>query len=84
MKQAMPRFWEFDSRAWIGSITVPTLVIAGGADPVVPVAHARAVHEAISGSRFLTVDDGGHVPSTVLPESVVSAFQSFASRLTTS
>jgi pimeloyl-ACP methyl ester carboxylesterase len=63
MKRAMPLLWTFDSRDWIENVRVPALVIAGGADSVVPVHRVRAVHEAIPGSTFVVVPDGGHVPS---------------------
>jgi pimeloyl-ACP methyl ester carboxylesterase len=63
MTRAMPRLWRFDARGWLGEVKVPALVIAGSADPVVPVAQVRAVHAALKGSTFVEVDGGGHVPS---------------------
>jgi fermentation-respiration switch protein FrsA (DUF1100 family) len=60
----MPELWRFDSREWLSTLHVPTLVLSGTADPVVPIAHARAVHEAIPGSRWVAVEDAGHVPET--------------------
>ena len=60
----MPELWRFDSRAWLGSVTTPALVIAGSADPIVPVAHARAVHEGLVDSEWLLVEGAGHVPVT--------------------
>jgi pimeloyl-ACP methyl ester carboxylesterase len=38
------------------------LVVCGSADPVVPVSHARALHEGIAGSELVIVEGGGHVP----------------------
>ncbi|HEY4563497.1 MAG TPA: alpha/beta hydrolase [Thermoanaerobaculia bacterium] len=62
MRRVMPELWSFDSRAWLSTIRVPTLVLAGTADPVAPLAHVRAVHEAIPGSRWVAVEGAGHVP----------------------
>jgi pimeloyl-[acyl-carrier protein] methyl ester esterase len=81
MKSIMPLLWGFDSRAWIGSVRLPALVLCGTADPVVPVRHARAVHEAIAGSVFVEIEGAGHVPTGQRRPEVADAFQRFASRL---
>ena len=74
MKAAIPSFLSFDARPWLSSIRVPTLVLVGGADPLVPVAHARAIHEAVAGSEFVVVDDAGHVPTAQDHPRVAGAF----------
>ncbi len=81
MKDAMPELVRFDSRQWLGALRVPTLVLCGTADPVVPVRHARAVHEAIAGSTFVAIEGAGHVPTAQQHAAVASALQSFLSRL---
>jgi pimeloyl-ACP methyl ester carboxylesterase len=81
MKSVMPHLWNFDSRSWIHSIRIPALVLCGTADPVVPVRHARAVHEAIAGSSFVEIVGGGHVPVAQKRPEVTAAFQSFVSAL---
>jgi len=77
MLRAMPILWTFDARSWIGSVRVPALVIAGGADPVVPTARVRAVHEALAGSAFLVADGAGHVPTVERRADVAAAVASF-------
>lgn len=62
MRRVMPELWRFDSRAWLSTVRVPTLVLAGTADPVAPLDHVRAVHEAIPGSLWVAVEGAGHVP----------------------
>ena len=42
-------------------ITVPTLVVAGLEDQVVPIAEARAMAAAIPGSHFVAVPHAGHL-----------------------
>jgi len=39
---------------------VPTLIVWGDRDHIIPVAHARAAHEAIPGSRMDILADAGH------------------------
>jgi pimeloyl-ACP methyl ester carboxylesterase len=47
-------------RAPLSSITAPTLVIHGGADPLFPPAHGMALAEEIPGARFQQLDGAGH------------------------
>lgn len=44
----------------LSTLTVPTLVIHGGADPLFPPAHGMALAEEIPGARFLQLDGAGH------------------------
>jgi pimeloyl-ACP methyl ester carboxylesterase len=77
MKAMMPEFLRFDSRAWAGALEVPPLVIAGSRDPLLPVRHARAVHEAIAGSHFAEIPGAGHVPLAQRRPEVREAFRRF-------
>ncbi|MBB5747866.1 alpha/beta fold hydrolase [Micrococcus sp. TA1] len=47
-------------RGPLSSITAPTLVIHGGADPLFPPAHGRALAEEIPGARLLLLEAAGH------------------------
>jgi pimeloyl-ACP methyl ester carboxylesterase len=77
MKRAMPVLLGFDARPWIREVRAPALVIAGGADPVVPPHRVRAVHEGIPGSSFVLVEGGGHVPSSERRQEAVAAIRDF-------
>ncbi|MFL6233474.1 MAG: alpha/beta fold hydrolase [Thermoanaerobaculia bacterium] len=81
MRRVMPELWKLDSRAWLSTIRVPTLVLSGTMDPVVPIAHARAVHEAIAGSRWVPVEGAGHVPVAEKRPEVAEAVRSFLAGL---
>jgi 3-oxoadipate enol-lactonase len=50
-----------DSVPTLATIDVPTLVIAGDDDAVIPVREARAMHEGIAGSRFEVIPGAGHL-----------------------
>ncbi|MGZ3460431.1 MAG: alpha/beta fold hydrolase [Archangium sp.] len=63
-RRMMPAFWAFDPRGWLGSVRVPALVMCGTRDPLVPLAQAWALHEALPGSEFLALEGAGHAPLT--------------------
>jgi pimeloyl-ACP methyl ester carboxylesterase len=44
----------------LSSITVPTLVVHGTADPLFPLAHGEALAEEIPGATLLVLDGAGH------------------------
>ncbi len=45
----------------IRAITVPTLIVAGENDPSTTVEMLRALHERITGSRFVTIPNAAHL-----------------------
>ncbi len=46
---------------------MPTLIVWGRRDPLIPVEHATVAHRAISGSRLEIFDDAGHFPQLEQP-----------------
>ena len=49
-----------DRKSALGSITVPTLVIHGSDDPLVPDKHGKDTADAIPGAELLVIDGMGH------------------------
>jgi pimeloyl-ACP methyl ester carboxylesterase len=47
---------------------LPTLIMWGDVDQIIPVTHAQAAHEAIEGSRLELLEGVGHFPHTEAPE----------------
>jgi pimeloyl-ACP methyl ester carboxylesterase len=47
-------------RPKLKSITVPTLIIHGSEDPLVPLEGSKDIHEAIPGSKLLIIEGMGH------------------------
>jgi pimeloyl-ACP methyl ester carboxylesterase len=47
---------------------VPTLIVWGDADPIIPVSHGRAAHDAMPGSRLEIFEHVGHFPHAEEPE----------------
>ncbi len=58
---------------------VPTLIIWGADDPIIPVSHAQSAHEAMPGSRLQIFDGVGHYPHCEDPERFVQAIVDFMS-----
>jgi pimeloyl-ACP methyl ester carboxylesterase len=56
---------------------VPTMLLWGERDPIIPVEHGRAAHELIPGSRFHSFDDAGHFPHRTDPRAFVKCLEEF-------
>jgi pimeloyl-ACP methyl ester carboxylesterase len=56
---------------------MPTLIIWGNADKIIPVEHAYEAHAAIEGSRLEIFDDVGHYPHVEAPERFVAVLSDF-------
>jgi pimeloyl-ACP methyl ester carboxylesterase len=56
---------------------LPTLIVWGERDPIIPVAHGRAAHEAIPGSELEIFAGAGHFPHREEPARFVSALERF-------
>lgn len=58
-------------------VTVPSLIVWGQDDRLVPQAHATAYHEGISGSELTRIKDCGHAPPFEKPEETVAVLEKF-------
>ena len=56
---------------------LPTLIVWGDRDPIIPVRHAHAAHEAIPGSRLAILEGVGHFPHVEVPEEFLSVLTDF-------
>ena len=56
---------------------VPTLIVWGDADPIIPVSHAHAAHAAIPGSRLEILSGVGHFPQAEEPHRLVALVEDF-------
>jgi pimeloyl-ACP methyl ester carboxylesterase len=57
----------------LASISVPTLVIHGTADPLFPLPHGQALADAIPGASLLPIDRAGHGVERVDQPTLVAA-----------
>jgi pimeloyl-ACP methyl ester carboxylesterase len=56
---------------------MPTLIIWGDRDDIIPLSHAHAAHDAIPGSQLVVIEGAGHFPQIEEPEQFVSALVDF-------
>jgi pimeloyl-ACP methyl ester carboxylesterase len=56
---------------------LPTMIVWGARDTIIPVEHAHAAHAAIAGSRLHVFDGAGHFPHRDDPTRFVTAMHEF-------
>ena len=56
---------------------MPTLIVWGGQDKIIPLVHARQAHEAIPKSRLEVIEGAGHAPHVEDPARFVSILEDF-------
>ena len=70
-----------DVTADLSGISVPTLVITGADDPLIPPDASRSMHEAISGSQLVEIPEAGHLSNLESPQAFNRALEAFLSSL---
>jgi pimeloyl-ACP methyl ester carboxylesterase len=61
---------------------IPTLLVWGQRDPILPVEHARVAADALPGARLEVVAKAGHLPHRSCPKGFVDALEGFVSSTT--
>jgi pimeloyl-ACP methyl ester carboxylesterase len=56
---------------------LPTLIVWGDADPVVPVEHGRNAHRIVAHSRYAEIEGSGHWPMLDAPDRIVRELTEF-------
>src|SRR6185503_7889883 len=56
---------------------LPTLIVWGAKDSLIPMRHGVAAHEAIAGSRFVVFEETGHFPHCESPERFIETLVDF-------
>jgi pimeloyl-ACP methyl ester carboxylesterase len=56
---------------------MPVLILWGDRDPIIPVAHGEAAHEALPNSRLEIFEGIGHMPQAEVPGRFIAALQRF-------
>lgn len=79
--QVLPHLLTFSSLHYLNEIRVPSLVICGEKDPVVPVSHGRAIHTKVPGSLLRVIPEGGHVPTVQGGTEICDAVRAFLKML---
>lgn len=66
-----------EDAARIARLKLPTLILWGGRDHLIPIDSAMHFHRDIAGSQLRIFDDLGHVPQEESPQATVQAVQDF-------
>jgi pimeloyl-ACP methyl ester carboxylesterase len=74
-----PRFYNPNLAKWLHRVTVPTLLVWGDKDGLVPPEFGEAYRTAIPGSRFVVLNDAGHAPFDEQKDAFLATFRDFAS-----
>ena len=72
-----PRFFNPRLERWLHRVRVPTHVIWGDGDRIIPKAYAEAFHRLIPGSTLTIIPNAGHLPHVERAPAVAQALQTF-------
>lgn len=70
-----------DSTPLLAQVNVPTLLLPGEDDPIVPLAEAQAMHAAIPGARMEIIPHAGHLPNLENPIAFNLALRKFLEQI---
>jgi pimeloyl-ACP methyl ester carboxylesterase len=76
-----PRFHNPGLGKWLHRIDVPTLLIWGEADRLVPPSFGEAYRALIPGSRLVVLPNAGHAPFDEQKDAFLAAFREHADRV---
>jgi pimeloyl-ACP methyl ester carboxylesterase len=72
-----PRFHNPDLPKWLHRIDVPTILLWGAKDGLVPSKFGDAYHALIPGSRLVVLPEAGHAPFDEQKDAFLAAFYDF-------
>ena len=70
-----------DSFTTLSEIDVPTLIIHGADDQIIPLTESQAMHEAITNSQLVIIPDAGHLMNLEQPDLFNDAVREFLESL---
>lgn len=79
--QLLSNYDNVDASNWLHTADVPTLVIGGERDSVIPVRQQELLHQLIPGSQFELIRHGSHCPQMDLPDLVNLRIERFLQQL---
>lgn len=64
-----------DANPWLGAIRVPTVLITGGQDQLIPPQKSQTMAQMLNKGWLVEIPDAGHVPMLERPEQVMDALR---------
>ncbi|MBI3541934.1 MAG: alpha/beta hydrolase [Deltaproteobacteria bacterium] len=68
--QLLKDYETYDATPWLHRVNVPTLIIAGESDLIIPREAQEIMHQLIPGSQYELIRHGSHCPQMDIPELV--------------
>jgi pimeloyl-ACP methyl ester carboxylesterase len=72
-----PRFYNPNLAKWLHRISVPTLLVWGDRDGLVPPAFGEAYRESIRQARLVVIENAGHAPFDEQKDAFLAALREF-------
>jgi pimeloyl-ACP methyl ester carboxylesterase len=72
-----PRFFNPRLQHWLHRVQVPTHIVWGEQDRIIPPAYAQALHDLIPGSSVTSIANAGHLPHLERPKETTDAVERF-------
>jgi sigma-B regulation protein RsbQ len=66
-----------DTRAELGFLTIPTLIVQAARDVIAPLAVGHYINEQLADSRMVVIETSGHLPHLSAPQETLSAIDHF-------
>ncbi len=79
-RQMLPSDWDAFTAGY-PQISVPTLIVWGRNDPIVPVGVGERLAQIIPGARLAVIDRCGHCPQEERPEQTLELLRPFLDSL---
>jgi pimeloyl-ACP methyl ester carboxylesterase len=70
-----------DSTPGLAAVQVPTLIVVGEQDALIPPARSEELRRAIRGAKLVTISAAGHMPNMEQPEAFNAELRSFLEEL---
>jgi pimeloyl-ACP methyl ester carboxylesterase len=71
----------YDASAWLHTVDVPTLILAGENDRLIPLEQQELLHQLIPNSQLEVIRHGSHCPQMDLPDLVNLRIEKFLSQI---
>ncbi|MGZ3688862.1 MAG: alpha/beta fold hydrolase, partial [Bdellovibrionota bacterium] len=72
---------QYDATAWLHTVHVPTLILSGDQDNIIPLEQQELMHQLIPDSRLEIIKHGSHCPQMDLPDLVNMKIERFLNEL---
>lgn len=72
---------EFDVTDQLEKIRIPTLIVCGAEDKMMPLKHSQSLHEGIANSQLHVLENAGHMVMLEQPDLVANLLKQFVDEL---